>query len=70
VPGYHGFRWPQQHRRGRSGFIAAWDGELQDCNSNQIDDLSDLTLGQSLDSNSHAVPDECEFVTVFENGFE
>lgn len=51
-------------------FIAAYDDELLDCNDNQVYDLSDIALGGSLDTNSNAVPDECEFVMVFENGFE
>ncbi|MSR44699.1 MAG: hypothetical protein EXS15_04985 [Phycisphaerales bacterium] len=40
-------------------FVAAWDGEVLDCNDNGVADLRDIALGTSQDSNEDGVPDEC-----------
>ena len=40
-----------------SGLIA---GEITDCNSNGVDDVIDITSGQSTDCNEDLVPDECQ----------
>ena len=34
----------------------------QDCNSNGVDDATDIAGGTSLDCNSDGVPDECQVV--------
>ncbi|NOX60251.1 MAG: hypothetical protein GXP29_15515 [Planctomycetes bacterium] len=39
--------------------------QAADCNSNGIEDATDIAAGTSLDCNNNSMPDECEFETVF-----
>ena len=41
-------------------FIPAVQCVIADCNGNAIDDATDITGGDSIDSNADGVPDECE----------
>jgi hypothetical protein len=41
-----------------------------DCNSNRIGDGEDIAEGISLDSNGNGIPDECEELSIFVDGFE
>jgi hypothetical protein len=41
-----------------------------DCNSNGIGDAVDISSGTSLDRNSNGIPDECEGLAIFADGFE
>lgn len=41
-----------------------------DCNGNGIGDAIDLSSGTSLDGNGNGIPDECEGIAVFADGFE
>ena len=41
-----------------------------DCNGNGIGDSVDIQTGTSLDRNSNGIPDECEGLLIFSDGFE
>ena len=40
-------------------FVLAFNGDILDCNGNQVADLRDIALGTSQDANDDGVPDEC-----------
>lgn len=40
-------------------FVLAFNGDILDCNNNQVADLRDIALGTSQDANDDGVPDEC-----------
>ncbi len=41
-----------------------------DCNINGVGDLEDIAGGTSTDSDLDGIPDECEVITIFADGFE
>ena len=41
-----------------------------DCNGNGIGDAVDIASGTSLDLNGNGIPDECEGLAIFADGFE
>jgi len=41
-----------------------------DCNGNGIGDTEDIASGTSPDANGNGIPDECEWLGVFADGFE
>ena len=41
-----------------------------DCNGNGVGDAIDIQSGTSLDGNGNGIPDECEGLIVFADGFE
>jgi len=43
-----------------SGYLAAYSGDIDDCNANGVFDLTDILENTSDDVNTNGVPDECE----------
>jgi hypothetical protein len=41
-------------------FLTVFEGALDDCNGNGVDDLHDLIDGTSVDDNGNGIPDECD----------
>jgi hypothetical protein len=41
-------------------FVTVYEGPLDDCNANGVDDLEDLLNGTSTDNNQNGIPDDCE----------
>ncbi len=63
----------QEYAYSTANYWSTWIGELEyfrDCNSNGVDDETDITLGTSLDTNTDGIPDECQrlFVDVNASG--
>jgi CxxC motif-containing protein (DUF1111 family) len=42
------------------GLLLVYSGPQTDCNGNQQLDITDIILGESVDANNNAIPDECE----------